>query len=78
MACARALVSEGRPVKSICQALGVARSHMMELMTRSSDWVEGRTVRQIDVLADLALAEAVRAMYYCWLCVIGRARRSPA
>lgn len=48
-------------MKSVCQALGVARSHMMELMTRSSDWVDGRTVRQIDVLADLALAEAVRA-----------------
>ena len=48
-------------MKSVCQALGLARSHMMKLMTRSSDWVDGRTVRQIDVLADLALVEAVRA-----------------
>jgi putative transposase len=48
-------------VKPVCQALGVARSHIMVLMTRSSDWVDGRTMRQIDVLADLALVEAVRA-----------------
>jgi len=48
-------------VKPVCQALGVARSHIMDLMTRSADWVDGRTERQIDVLADLALVEAVRA-----------------
>lgn len=48
-------------MKPVCQALGVARSHIMDLMTRSSDWIDGRTVCQIDVLADLALVEAVRA-----------------
>ncbi len=48
-------------MKPVCQALGVARSHLIELMTRSPDWVDGRTVRQIDVLADLALVDAVRA-----------------
>ena len=48
-------------MKPVCQALGLARPHIMELMTRSSDWVDGRTVRQIDVLVDLALVEAVRA-----------------
>jgi hypothetical protein len=38
--------------------LGVARSHIIDLMTRSPDWVDGRTVHQIDVLADLALVDA--------------------
>lgn len=48
-------------MKPVCQALGVARSHIVDLMGRSADWVDGRTTRQIDPLADLALADAVRA-----------------
>jgi putative transposase len=48
-------------VKPVCQALGVARSHISELMVRPDDWVDGRTVRMINPIADLALAEAVRA-----------------
>jgi putative transposase len=48
-------------VKPVCQAVGVARFHLIELMTRSPDWVDGRTVRRIDVLADLALVDAIRA-----------------
>lgn len=48
-------------MKPVCQALGVARSHIIVLTTRSEEWIDGRTVRQIDVLADLALADAVRA-----------------
>lgn len=48
-------------MKPVCQALGVARSHIIVLTTRPEDWIDGRTVRQIDVLADLALADAVRA-----------------
>lgn len=48
-------------MKPVCQALGVARSHVIKLMTRSPDWVDGRSVLQIDVLADLALVDAVRA-----------------
>ncbi|MYN43536.1 hypothetical protein GTP23_00460 [Pseudoduganella sp. FT93W] len=39
----------------------IARAPFMDLMTRSSDWVNSRTVRQIEVLADLALVEAARA-----------------
>lgn len=48
-------------MKPVCQALGVARSHISDLMVRPDDWVDGRKARMINPIADLALAEAVRA-----------------
>ena len=48
-------------MKPVCQALGVARSHIAELMARPVEWTDGRTTRQIDPLADLALVSALRS-----------------
>ena len=48
-------------MKPVCQALGVARSHIVELMARPTDWSDGRTTRQIDPIADLALVDALRS-----------------
>jgi transposase InsO family protein len=48
-------------VKTVCRVLGVARSHVSELKARPADWTDGRTARAYDELADLALADAVRA-----------------
>lgn len=42
MACARASIARGRPVKAVCEALGVARSHLMNLLKRPTDWVDRR------------------------------------
>lgn len=35
--CALALVGQGRPVKAVCSALGVARSHVCLLVARPQD-----------------------------------------
>ena len=48
-------------MKAVCQALGVARSHISELKTRPAGWTDGRTARARAGAADLALADAVRA-----------------
>lgn len=41
--------------------LGVARSHVVELIVRPDDWTDGRTARASDPAADQLLVEAVRA-----------------
>src|SRR5690606_16592307 len=55
--CALALVARGRPMKSVCLVLGVARSNLHLLYRRSSEWRDGRRDRtpQHDeaVLADI-------------------------
>jgi hypothetical protein len=58
---ARALIANGRPVKTVCRVLRVARSHIADLTTRLADWTDGRTARISDPAADLKLIDAVRA-----------------
>jgi putative transposase len=41
--------------------LGVARSHIANLTTRSADWTDGRTARISDPAADLKLVDAAKA-----------------
>jgi putative transposase len=48
-------------MKTVCQALGVARSHVHEKAHRSSDWIDGRTVARADPASDALLIDAVRA-----------------
>jgi len=45
MDCALALVARGRPVKRVCEVLGVARSNMAVRLARSPDWRDGRKAR---------------------------------
>lgn len=48
-------------MKPVCSALGVARSHVSQLLTRPPDWVDGRTVQTFHQPADAILIDAVRA-----------------
>ena len=61
MDCALALVGQGRPVKAVCSALGVARSNVCTRAARPTDWVDGRTVQTFHQPADAILVDAVRA-----------------
>ena len=58
--CALALVGQGRPVKPVCSALGVARSHVAQLLVRPVDWIDGRTTQTFHQPADAILVDAVR------------------
>lgn len=48
-------------MKPVCQALGVARSHLSELVARPADWIDGRTARIVDPVTETALVAAIRA-----------------
>ena len=48
-------------MKSVCLALGVARSHVHALANRPDDWIDGRTAACDDPVADAMLVDAVRA-----------------
>jgi len=48
-------------MKTVCQALGVARSHVHELANRPQDWIDSRTASCIDPVSDAMLVDAVRA-----------------
>ena len=48
-------------MKPVCSALGVARSHVSQIMVRPADWVDGRTVKTFHQPADAILVDAVRA-----------------
>lgn len=48
-------------MKTVCAALGVARSNVHLQAMRASDWVDGRSARVRDPGADLMLIDAVRA-----------------
>jgi len=48
-------------VKAVCDALGIARSHVHERLGRDEHWVDGRTARVRDEASDSKLIEAVRA-----------------
>ncbi|WP_232245779.1 MULTISPECIES: IS3 family transposase [Delftia] len=43
--CALALVARGRPVKTVCRAMGLARSHVRDLLGRGEGWADGRSHR---------------------------------
>ncbi|MDO3623759.1 IS3 family transposase [Ralstonia pseudosolanacearum] len=55
--CALAIVAGGRPVKQVCEVLGVARSNVAAMRTRPADWRDGRTARQTD---DAGLMDEIR------------------
>ena len=46
MDCALTLVARGRPVKAVCDVLGVARSNVHVRAHRSAGWVDGRRNRR--------------------------------
>ncbi|WP_392395834.1 DUF3363 domain-containing protein [Paraburkholderia caledonica] len=46
--CALALTARGRPMKTVCDVLGVARSALAVRKARSQDWQDGRRARQTD------------------------------
>jgi putative transposase len=48
-------------MKTVCLALGVARSHVHALTHRPDDWIDGRTAACDDPVADNMLIDAVRA-----------------
>ncbi|MBN8745888.1 IS3 family transposase [Pandoraea sp. XJJ-1] len=56
--CALALAAGGRPMKTVCEVLGVARSAVAVKRTRSSDWRDGRRARMTN---DAGLVEEIQA-----------------
>uniref|UniRef100_A0A0S4WN14 Transposase n=1 Tax=Ralstonia solanacearum TaxID=305 RepID=A0A0S4WN14_RALSL len=67
----------GRPVKQVCEVLGVARSNVAATRTRPADWRDGRTARQTD---DAGLMDEIRHVIadlpsYGYRRVWGRLRR---
>jgi hypothetical protein len=48
-------------VKTVCLALGLARSNVHEKAQRPDDWVDGRTAAWVDPDSDALLVDAVRA-----------------
>lgn len=59
MDCARASIARGRPIKAVCSALGVARSHLMNLLKRPVDWVDRRQGTRC-IESDAALVDDIR------------------
>ncbi|MBI0360540.1 IS3 family transposase [Burkholderia oklahomensis] len=57
MDCALTLIARGRPVKRVCDVLGVARSNVADRLARPADWRDGRTARRTD---DAGLVEEIR------------------
>ena len=48
-------------MKPVCSALGVARSHVAQLLVRLADWIDVRTTQTFHQPADAILVDAVRA-----------------
>lgn len=48
-------------MKPVCAVLGVARSHVVDLLARPTDWVDGRVLAKLDPVGDAMIADAVRA-----------------
>ncbi|MGO4766271.1 IS3 family transposase [Cupriavidus sp. 2KB_3] len=57
MDCALTLIAGGRPVKRVCDVLGVARSNVAAKLARPADWRDGRSARQTN---DAGLIEEIR------------------
>ncbi|MCG1019121.1 MULTISPECIES: IS3 family transposase [Burkholderiaceae] len=55
--CALALAAGGRPVKQVCEVLGVARFNVVTKLSRPAQWRDGRRWRRMD---DGALVEKIR------------------
>lgn len=51
------LIAGGRPVKPVCEGLGVARSNVAAKLARPADWRDGRSAKQTD---DAGLVEEIR------------------
>jgi len=43
--CALAAVAWGRPLRMVCSTIGVARTHLVALLTGPDDWMDLRTTR---------------------------------
>ncbi|WP_155121948.1 IS3 family transposase [Burkholderia ubonensis] len=56
--CALTIAAGGRPLKTVCEVLGVARSAVAVKRARSSDWRDGRRAR---VTNDARLVEEIQA-----------------
>jgi putative transposase len=56
--CALALAAGGRPMKTVCEVLGVARSAVAVKRARPGGWRDGRCTRVTD---DAGLVEEIRA-----------------
>jgi transposase len=56
--CALALAAGGRPLKTVCEVLGVARSGVAAKQARSPDWQDGRSAKPTD---DTELVEEIQA-----------------
>ena len=57
MASALTLIAGGRPVKQVCEVLGVARSNVAAKLARPTNWQDGRAARKTD---DAGLVEEIR------------------
>ena len=57
MDCALAIIAGGRPVKQVCEVLGVARSNVAAKLARPADWQDGRSARNTD---DASLVDEIR------------------
>lgn len=58
--CALTLIRQGRAVKPVCVVLGVARSHVIDILARPVDWVDRCTVARLDPVADAMIAGRTR------------------
>ncbi|MGA3891807.1 IS3 family transposase [Ralstonia nicotianae] len=58
LGCALALAAGGRPMKTVCDVLGVARSAVAVKQRRSTDWQDGRCARSTN---DVELVEEIQA-----------------
>ncbi|MGY6163998.1 IS3 family transposase [Paraburkholderia strydomiana] len=59
MDCALTLIAGGRPVKQVCDVLGVARSNVSVKLARTADWQDGRRARKTD---DVGIVEEIRLL----------------
>lgn len=59
MDCALTLITGGRPVKQVCDVLGVARSNVSVKLARAADWQDGRRARKTD---DAGIVDEIRLL----------------
>jgi putative transposase len=59
MDCALTLIAGGRPVKPVCDVLGVARSNVSVKLARTADWRDGRRARKTD---DAGIVDEIRLL----------------
>ncbi|WP_250528514.1 IS3 family transposase [Caballeronia sp. GAWG2-1] len=59
MDCALTLITGGRPVKQVCDVLGVARANVSVKLARTADWQDGRRARKTD---DAGIVDEIRLL----------------